>query len=69
MTGTELGRCVERLPDRRLRLQERVAWVENLAVGEWRGAADRDVRPKPHGAGVGGDFAEAAAIPDSFPHY
>ena len=41
MTCTELGRCVERLPDRRLRLQERVAWVENLAIGEWRGAADR----------------------------
>ena len=32
------------------------------------GPARHDVRPE-RTAGVGGDFTEAAAVPDSFPHY
>jgi hypothetical protein len=66
---TELGRCSERLLDRGLRLQESVAGVQDPVLVERRSAAHRDVVPVPHGTGVGGDFAEAAAIPDSFPHY
>jgi len=69
MTRTELGRCVERLVDRGLGLQEGVARVQDSALVKRRGAADSDVWSIPHCAGVGGDFAEAAAIPDSFPHY
>ena len=43
--------------------------MQDSALVKRCGAAHRDVRPLPYGAGVGGDFAEAAAIPDSFPHY
>ena len=43
--------------------------MQDPAFVEWRSATHRDVGPVPHRAGVGGDFAEAAAIPDSFPHY
>jgi hypothetical protein len=43
--------------------------VQDSGFVEWRCTTHRDVRPVPHSAGVGGDFAEAAAIPDSFPHY
>jgi len=43
--------------------------MEDDAVGERRRPADGDVRTEAHGAGVGGDFSEAAAVPDLFSHY
>jgi len=43
--------------------------MQDSSLGERRRSTDRDVRSVPHRAGVGGDFAEAAAVPDSFPHY
>ena len=43
--------------------------MQDATLVKWRGPADRDVWSVAHSAGVGGDFAEAAAIPDSFPHY
>ena len=43
--------------------------MQDSTVVKGRGAAHRDVGPVPHSAGIGGDFAEAAAIPDSFSHY
>ena len=43
--------------------------MQDSPLGERRRPADRDVRSVPHRAGVGGDFPEAAAVPDSFPHY
>jgi hypothetical protein len=69
MARTERGRCLEGLVDRRLGLQKGVTRVQQPTLGKRRGAADRNVWSIPHGAGVGGDFAEAAAIPESFPHY
>jgi hypothetical protein len=65
---TELGRGSERFADRCLRLQKRVAEVQRAAFLEGRRPADEDMRPGTYGAGVGGDFAEAAAVPDSFSH-
>ena len=69
MTCTELGRGVERFADRGSGLQEGVTQVEHPTLVKWRGTADRDVRARSHGAGIAGDFTEAAGIPDSFRHY
>jgi len=55
--GAELGGGSERASERFLGLRVRVT----AAAGS--GAADRDVRPDPHRAGVGGGFLEAAALP------
>ena len=43
--------------------------MENLPCLERSRPADGDVAAVPHSAGISGDFAEAAAIPDSFTHY
>jgi len=43
--------------------------MQDSALVKRRSATYRDVGAMPHGAGIGGDFAEAAAILDSFPHY
>jgi hypothetical protein len=43
--------------------------MDNLPRLEGSRPADRHVRAVAYGTGVGGDFAEATAIPDSFLHY
>ena len=64
--GPELGRCRERARDRLSRLGVCVAGVERCTVGAGCGRpADGDHIPLPGGAGVGGCFLEAAAVPES----
>jgi hypothetical protein len=67
--GAKLGRGLECALDRRLRLPVGVAGMQDAPVGERRRAADCDVRPETDGAGVGGGFSEAAAVPDSLSPY
>ena len=43
--------------------------MQNDAVGERRRPADCYVRTEADRAGVGGDFSEAAAVPDLSSHY
>jgi len=43
VTRAELGRRLERLPDRELCLQKRVAFVQRLAVRKRSGPAHHDV--------------------------
>lgn len=69
MSRAEFGCCLDCLAVSRLRLQEGVAGVQHSALGKSGGATDHDVWYTPHGAGIGGDFAEAAATPDLFSHY
>jgi hypothetical protein len=61
LDGAELLRRSERALDRLARLRVRVAAAAR------RGAADRDVRAAANGAGVGGGFLEAAALPERRP--
>jgi hypothetical protein len=43
--------------------------VQDAALSERGRAADCDVWPETDGAGVGGGFSEAAAVPDPLSHY
>jgi len=68
VAGPELPGGVEGALNRGLCLPVGIAGIQDASAGERRRAADRDVGPVANGAGVGGGFSEAAAVPDPFPH-
>ena len=68
MSRAEFGCCLDCLAVSRLRLQEGVAGCSTQPSAR-AAVPHHDVWYTPHGAGIGGDFAEAAATPDLFSHY